>query len=286
MIQDQFVTVEWLEVQDGVGASATCIDYVPANAANHAVIRNNLIRNCGSQSIRLSGPSTVFVADINNNVIYRGAREAVRVDSPLGTGTGSQVRIFNNTFLRNSGAAAPSNTEISTAETPNPYVVLRNNILVDDVQAPDATWNGSALCTSATNCDWWNAASGNNIVGDAAPWGAPANWQADIGPNPRGGGVASATEASLNFVNTTATSENLHIQSGSSAWNAGSNLTGFVFGDIDAVGRTAPWDVGADELPAGRRAAADRLQRQRGFGRLAPLQLHDLLQGAAWTAPG
>ena len=278
VIQDQFVTVEWLEVQDGVGASATCIDYVPANAANHAVIRNNLIKNCGSQSIRLSGPSTVFVADINNNVIYRGAREGIRVDSVLGTGTGSQVRIFNNTLLRNNANTAQPWTEISTAERPNPYVVLRNNILVDDVQAPDATWNGSALCTNAANCDWWNAASGNNIVGDAAPWGVPANWQADIGPNPRGAGVASATEASLSFVNTTATSENLHIQSGSSAWNAGSNLTGFVFGDIDAVGRSAPWDVGADELAPARRAAA-RSSTATTQRRLRAPALHDLPGG-------
>ena len=201
-------------------------------------------------------------------------------DPPLGTG--SQVRIFNNTLFRDAGGI---NTEISTAETPNPYVMLRNNIIVDDAQSPDVTWNGAALCTNAANCDWWNAASGNNITGDAGRPPTGDSNPSDLGPNPRGGGVASATEASLNFVNTTAASENLHIQSGSSAWNAGSNLTGFVFGDIDAVGRSAPWDVGADELPAGRRAAAHRLQRQRGArdrGRCGTRPT----PGAAWTTPG
>jgi hypothetical protein len=40
---------------------------------------------------------------------------------------------LNNTFLRNGSIFGTPWTEIGTAETPNPYVVLRNNILVDDV---------------------------------------------------------------------------------------------------------------------------------------------------------
>jgi hypothetical protein len=245
-VQDQFATLEWMEIRNGGSTGAHCVDYVPSSNTNHGLIRNNIVRNCSGQSIRLAGSASNHVVDITNNVIYRGAREGIRVQSTLGTGTGSRVRILNNTLVRNNGNTAVDWTEVSTAETPNPYVVLRNNIIVDDAQTPDVTWNGLGLCTTATTCDWWNAASGNNVTGDAAP--PTGQWRSDIGPNPRGGGVASATEASLAFVNTTAGSEDLHIQAGSAARNAGSDLTGVVQGDIDAVLRSAPWDVGADEL--------------------------------------
>ena len=279
VIGDQHVTVEWLEVRNGGGSGAHCIDYVPSNAANQSAIRNNLVRNCAGQGIRVTGSSTVFRADITNNIVYRGAREGIAVDSPLGTGTGSLVRILNNTLFRNSGS-----TEISTAERPNPYVVLRNNIVVDDTEAPDLTWNSAALCTSATNCDWWNAASGNNITGDPAP--PTGQWQPDLGPNPRGTGLPATAEASLSFVNTTASTENLHIQSGSAAWNRGADLTGPVNGDIDAAIRTAPWDIGADELPA---ASAPPLIAYSDSSppepALRPLRF-TALQGASWSAPG
>jgi hypothetical protein len=284
LIGDQFVTVEWLEIARGGDSGAHCIDFVPSNSVNHAVIRNNIVRNCSGQSIRLAGSASAHVADINNNFIFRGAREGVRIQSSLGTGTGSQVRIFNNTFFRNNANTVQPYTEISTAERPNPYVVLRNNVLVDDTQAPDVTWNGLALCTNAANCDWWNAASGNNIVGDAAP--PTGKWKSDIGPNPRGGGLAWATEASLAFVNTASGSENFHLVTGSTAYNRGADLTGAVQGDIDATIRTAPWDVGADELPP---AAAPPLIAYSDSSppepALRPLR-YTTLQGSAWSAPG
>jgi hypothetical protein len=247
-MQDQFVTVEWMEIRNGGSTGAHGIDYVPSNNANHGVIRNDIIRNCSGQSIRLAGSANNHVADIDNNIIYRGAREGIRIESALGTGTGSRVRVFNNTFLGNNANTAHPYTEISSVETPNPYVTLRNNIIADDAQTPDVTWNGLALCTTATLCDWWNAASSNNITGDGAP--ATGQWKPFLGPNPHGGGVAGATEASLSFVDTTAGSENLHIKTGSAAWNRGADLTGPVNGDIDAQLRMAPWDIGADEFGA------------------------------------
>ena len=268
------MTVEWLEVQDGVGASATCIDYVPANAANHAVIRNNLIRNCGSQSIRLSGPSTVFVADINNNVIYRGVREAVRVDSPLGTGTGSQVRVFNNTFLRNSGAAAPSEHRDQHRRDAEP---LRRPAQ----QHPGGRRAGARrhLAMGRRFARAPPTATGGTRPAGTTSWATPRRGARPPTGRPTsarthgGGGVASATEASLNFVNTTATSENLHIQSGSSAWNSGFEPDRLRVrrhrrrGPHRALGRRRR------RAPAGRRAAADRLQRRRGIGAPRPALL-------------
>ncbi len=194
------------------------------------------------------------------------------------------MNIFNNTFYRNNGATAQPNTEISTAETPNPYVVLRNNILVDDAQAPDVTWNGTALCTNATTCDWWNVASGNNITGDTLPaWPPVVNWRPDIGPNPRQSGISAASEASLSFVSTTASAENLHLLAGSVAWNRGATLSGVVFGDVDAQTRSGLWDIGADELPS---SSAPPLIVLSDTAAGPPRVLrYTTLQGGTWTGP-
>ena len=203
------------------------------------------------------------------------------MNTTIAIGSGSAVRIFNNTFFKNNSNTGTQWTEISTSETPNPYVTLRNNIVVDDAQAPDSTWNGLALCTNAALCDWWNVASGNNITGDAAP--ATGQWKSDIGPNVRGGGQASATEASLSFVNTTALSENLHLQTGSVAWNRAASLTGQVLGDIDAQARSfGPWDVGADELPA---SSAPPLIVWSDVAASAPRHLrYSTYSGGVWSA--
>jgi hypothetical protein len=282
VIQDQYVAVEWLEVRNGSGAGAHCIDFLPANGANRGVIRNNIVRSCAGQSIRVTtgGVAPAPVADITNNILYRGGREGVNVDLPLVAG--SLVRILNNTFLGNNSASATPWTEVGTSETPNPYVVLRNNIIVDDTQSPDATWNGLALCTNAANCDWWNAASGHNITGDASP--PVGKWRSDIGPNPRGGGLYSATEASLSFVDTTAGSENLHLLTGSPAWNAAPALSGLVLGDIDAQARSGLWDIGADELPASSAPPLIAYSDTAASG-VRPL-LYTTFQSGAWSAPG
>ena len=165
------------------------------------------------------------------------------------SGAGSRVRIFNNTFLRNGSATGTPWTEVSTAETPNPYVPCATTSSWTTCSRPTSTWNGSALCTNAANCDWWNAASGDNITGDAAP---PTR-QVQVRHRAQSPGRRAPTaqaEAALSFVNATAGSENLHIQTGSVAWNAGADLTGAVTGTSTPRPASAPWDIGADELPA------------------------------------
>ena len=212
------MTVEWLEVQDGVGSGAICIDYVPSNAANQAVIRNNMVRNCSGQSIRLSGPQHHIVADINNNVIYRGAREGIRVDSLLGTGTGSRVRIFNNTFLRNNGARPLEHRDQHRRDA-------------EPLRRPAQQHPGGRRAGAGRHLERVGSLHERRQLrlverGQREQHhgrrGAPDRpVAARHRPEPAGTGVASATEASLSFVNTTATSENLHIQSGSAAWNRG-----------------------------------------------------------------
>ncbi|MGD8896452.1 MAG: hypothetical protein PVJ73_10480, partial [Acidobacteriota bacterium] len=279
VIQDQYVTLEWLEILGGFDNGDHCLDYIPSDAANHAVFRHNLIHDCTGQSIRLAGGSSVFVADIVGNIIYGGNREAIALGASLGTGTGSRVRVLNNTMYRNN----PGGTQISTFETPNPYLVLRNNIIVDDTSSPDFHWNdGTSPCTYAPDCDWANVASSHNISGDPAP--ATGKWKSDVGHSPRGGGVYGATEAGLDFVDTTPGSEDLHIQPFSLAWGAAANLGGLVDIDIDAIARVNPWDVGADEVTTG--AALPLIAYSDSSGSSPRPLKFSTYQAGTWSAPG
>ena len=266
---------------NGSGPGTHCIDYVPSSAANQAVIRNNIIRNCSGQGIRLAGSANNHKADISNNVIYRGVREGIRVNSVLGTGTGSRVRIFNNTFLENVRPARLTPRSAPPRPRTRTWSCATTSWWTTGSR-PTLTWNGASFCTNANNCSWWNAASSNNVMGDAAA--ATGQWKPYLGPNLHGGGLTSATEASLSFVNNSIGSENLHIQSGSAAWNKGADLTGVVQGDIDAALRTAPWDVGADELPAGASPPLIAYSDSAASGVRA--LLYTTYQGTAWQAPG
>ena len=250
-IQDNFVTLEWLELMGGgSGTGVHGIDFVPSSATGNAyVCRNNLIHTITGQALRVANVSPfVGVADISGNIIYRNDRAGIQISNTLLAG--SRVRVLNNTLFRNNSNSSAEQIGSGDTTGTNPFVVLRNNVFVADGFDPDVS------------VPWPNVGSSHNITGDLSPLTAPCNpgpppggacYQSDLGSNPRGSGQYGRTEASLKFVDSADGTENLHIQTGSSAIDAGANLMGFVFGDIDGIGRSAPWDVGADDftgLPA------------------------------------
>jgi uncharacterized repeat protein (TIGR01451 family) len=86
--------------------------------------------------------------------------------------------------------------------------------------------------------------SRNNLAGDITGRPHSTLWGGSTGQN-------SVSLGSLNFVNTTVGTENLHINVGSTAQDAAADLSRVFSGDIDGALRTAPWDIGADEASAG-----------------------------------
>ena len=157
------------------------------------------------------------------------------------------MRIFNNTFLRNNGAAAQPYTEISSVETPNPYVMLRNNIVVDDAFAdarPDLERPGPVhereqlRLVERRQLEQHRGRRGS----------ADRPVEAVPRPEPPRRGSRRRHRGEPQVRELRGGTENLHIQPGSAAVDAGATLTGVVLGDIDGVGRSAPWDIGADEL--------------------------------------
>jgi hypothetical protein len=155
--------------------------------------------------------------DVYNDIVYASATNGIRIGTTLTTGT---VRIFNNTVYGNTSAGI-------SASGSNPTATLRNNI---------SHSNGGA----EFNVSGLNAASSNNLASDAT----------GTTHSPAGGGINSVSLAAMLFVNTTASSENLHIQAGSAAANVAADLSGFLSIDIDGGVRVSPWDIGADDILA------------------------------------
>ena len=225
-VQDDHVAIDWLEILGGFGSSAYGIDVNNIGPQNRLFIHNNIIHADG-YGIRINDAETIV--DIYNNFLYRNTREAIIVFGPLLAG--SNIRILNNTIFDNNPATSNgADVRANLASTTNPYILLRNNIIVDDDDGPDF------------DMPWVNVGSSNNLSGDAPPPNA--------GHSPRGGGIYSVTEAGPNFVSTGVGTEDLHIQGGSVALDAAADLSGILGTDIDNGLRTAPWDVGADDLVA------------------------------------
>jgi hypothetical protein len=226
-IQDEYATVEWVEITGGNDPAAPAINIVAGSPQNQIRVANNLIRNVSGRGIRIN--SVDARVDVTNNIVYATGSQPFNVNQVLAPG--SRVRVLNNTFYN------PSGSGLSSTSTFNPYLLMRNNIIFDS--------------SPGFNVTWMNVGSSNNLSDDAAPPMFPAVAHVpDAGHSPRGGGVYGAAVASVNFIDTTLGAENLHIQNGSSARDVAASLNAVFTIDIDGVVRDLPWDIGADDFGA------------------------------------
>ncbi len=203
------VTIEWMEVRN---SSANAIYVNGVGPSRLIVIRNNLVHDLNASGIRFWDSSVV--AEVYNNIVFIMNR-GIFFDVPPG-----RAEVLNNTVY-NCGV-----TGIAAAAGPSNAVTLRNNIAHSNFV--DFSFPGSV-----------DAASSHNLSGDAS-----------AGPHSPGGGSLSNVPlgpgpGTVNFVN--APAGNLHLNPGSVAVNAGAALGAFNT-DIDSALRTAPWDMGADEV--------------------------------------
>jgi hypothetical protein len=211
LVQDDYVTLDGLEVKGGTGATAAGVQFDTLSAANGSVVRNMLIHNTGADGILLNAASAAI--DIYDNIIY-GTTNAIRSAIAVPTGP---TRILNNTLYNNSAGGV-----VGTGN--NPGITLINNI---------AHTSGANYAVTALN-----AASKNNLSGTLT----------GTTHSPGGGGLNSVTLAALNFAN--AAAFNFHILSGSAAANAGADLSAIFAADIDDAVRVTLWDMGADDVLA------------------------------------
>jgi uncharacterized repeat protein (TIGR01451 family) len=222
-VQDDFVTLEWMEIRNAAPAfgDGIRVNFLAAGLASQVVLRANLIHNVRGCGVGLTDDDGRI--DIYNNIVYSATLCGVSIN-PTALLAGSRIRILNNTLYGNTlEGIANFLSGVSAART----LLVRNNISV-------LNGNFDFACDPADSLD---AASSNNLSEDGSSGAC----------SPAGGAVTSTVPALL-FVN--AAGGNFHILAGSTAANAGVDLSSVFQGDIDDGVRQAPWDIGADEFGA------------------------------------
>ena len=221
-IQDDFVTVEWLEIASG-GGSSDGIDVLNQSALNHIVLRNMLIHDTGSSGISVT--DGVSIVDIYNNVVFQsGSRGITVLANPTAT-----VRILNNTVY-----------DCPAAGISAPFAGLYPNVLLQNNISHSSPFDFGVAGP--------NAASSHNLAGDGTgtTHSNPPGTGQDSVPLTGGGGVNFQDPFTVN-------AEDFHIQPViSAALEAGADLSGLFTTDIDEGARPSGvlWDVGADEESA------------------------------------
>jgi len=193
--------------------------YPPGGStASGFVIRRNMMDGTTSQeAIRLIGAADVTV---ENNVIMNSMQQGIYIDSGC-----SDINVWHNTFFNNDqedGGNGEIRTKVTTAD-----IVIKNNIIYGNGVNPAFETSAASLPGEDYNLVF------NTVDGSFA-----------FGPN-------TMTGTNPLFVNTTAGSEDLHLQVASPAIDAGTDLG--VTDDKDQAPRPSGSDpdMGAYEYQQG-----------------------------------
>jgi Peptidase family C25/Right handed beta helix region len=224
-VQDDFVTVEWMEIFGGTNSAGHGIEVtgLAPGAGSLVVIRNNRLANLGGSGLEVTqGDARV---DVINNFIS-ATRRGINITAGQ-LMAGSRYRVLNNTIYLNAQKGIFKQNGNSPAAT----LLLRNNI---------SHSNGAGNDFDCDPGDSVDPASSNNLSLDttATAHSPGLGGQPSIPLGPCAGCV--------NFVN--AAAGDLHIQGTSYAIDKAVDLSAVFTIDIDAGVRKAPWDIGADDF--------------------------------------
>jgi hypothetical protein len=223
-VQDEYVTVEWLEIRGGGngGAHGLQLWNIAAGSgytgASRIVLRNNLVHtHASSNGIYLADPNAVV--DVYNNIIYSnyiGIR-------PLGVYTWGRFRLMNNTiYLEQAGANVINSSETTNCDR----FSLSNNLAASPGSGGRGyVFNGSPCFDTGT--------SRNNL-------------STSVTADAPGAGSLNNQDVDALFVNRSV-GPDLHLSGTSPARNAGVDLSAEFRNDIDNEVRVSSWDIGADE---------------------------------------
>ena len=224
LVQDEFVTLEWLEI---TGGTEEGLEFESLSAPNKIVVRNMLVHDVQLQAILLDDP--LATADVYNNFVYRTAINTGSADGAISIGvalTTGAIRLFNNTLYDNPGDGI-------VAAGSNPSVTLINN---------NSHSNGGVDYDVAGR----NASSRNNLASDTTgTTHSPAGGGLDSVPLSGGGGVNLVDDEIISTPEM-----DLHLQGSSVAIEQGADNGALFVIDIDSEIRPGgpSWDIGADEF--------------------------------------
>ena len=230
---DDHVTVEWLEVKGGSGATAHGIVVGSPPAANQFNVRYNLVHDVPGDGVNAAGSGNVNLL-LANNIIHTTGGYGVYLDP--GSSWAGQVEVLNNTVSNTAGGTKACFKGVGGVGSNTSHVLLANNIgywlagAANDFDFPDVDpANGWADV---------NLSSRGNVSSDASA-NSHNVWT--------GGGGAGGTVNYMSFP-----AGDLHLSS-STAIDSGFDLSALMPAlDIDGQARPAgaAWDAGADEYNA------------------------------------
>ena len=232
---DDNITLEWLEIKGGSGATAHGIVLGAPPVSNQFNVRYNLVHDVGGNGVDVyQAPNANLL--LANNIIHTTGGHGVYLD-PTPFSWFGQIQVLNNTVSNAGGGAMACFKGVGGVGSNQSHVLLANNIgyylagAADDFDFPDNDpANGWADV---------NAASQRNLSSDSSAT------RHNIIP---GGPVSGGT---VNFVNFPA--GDLHLNSPSDPINGGADLTSLIarlrHRRADPPGGRA-WDIGADEYGA------------------------------------
>ncbi len=232
-IFDDHVTVEWLEIKGGSGATAHGIVLGSPPVGNRLDVRFNLVHDVPGNGVDVYQSSNVNLL-LAHNIVHTTGGHGVYLDPTPLAWTG-QLQILNNTVANTNGGNSACYKGVGVVGSNTSRILLANNIgyflagTADDFDFPD---NDPA--------DGWadvNPASRRNLSSDSSAT------RHNVTP---GGPVSGGT---VNYVNFPL--GNLHLNSPSDAIDGGADLSSLMAPlDIDGQGRPIgpAWDIGADEF--------------------------------------
>ena len=254
-VRDDNVRLQWLEVtgwtagEDGI--------FVDADSTSYEYLLVHDGGDDSSDGFRLRENTGNWTATVRNSIFYNVGRVCVHVQNFQGTAT--LVLNLDNVTVHNCGSAGGSRkggvVACENSVTGNSTTINATNVIsVDNI---DGDGNGQADFDNSVgnpNCDTatvWGTSDYNLSKDATAPGGnsLPSRDVTDLaspGAPPQGNGWVM-------FQNLTGGSEDFHLQDNlaqNDALQAGQDLSASFTRDIDDGDRTAPWDIGADEVEA------------------------------------
>ena len=246
------MTAEWLDISmDSLDSRDTNKAIVLAGTNDDNIIRNNLLHdkdgNPGSTGPNvihvIAAGSTSDVIYIQNNIIYNivetSGDHSVGINTNQWSGT---THIYNNTVYNiDSQGSSKIAYGIVYGSNTNNTTNVKNNLVAKMVADGGASNERAFQKSNASSTE--NAS--NNLSDDTT---TDATYKA-----PGTDSLQDKTSAEIDFVSTSAGSEDLHLDVDSICIGAGVNLgtTNGVNIDIDGETMSGDWSIGADWVSAG-----------------------------------
>jgi hypothetical protein len=229
-VQSHYTRIDGFEVTGWEGSSREGV-HIDADNTTYSNMIVHGATDSDSDGFYLEPNSGNWTATIRNTVVYGIPRAGIHLQNYTGTAT-LAYNLENVTVYNCGGGNASFDGGVSICEVAGSSSTIhaKNVLSVSNTSDDFRTRLGGSFCDGSPS---WGTSSHNLSSDTSAP----------------GSDFLHSRAAANQFVDTTASSEDLHLKDGADALEQGVDLATDFTDDIDGEGRPrgAQWDIGADE---------------------------------------